>query len=517
MSKIKTMDEALDLIQDGAVVASSGFIIAGTAESILKALGERYEKTGHPRNLTCVFAASQGDGKSLGYDHLAHDGLIGTVIGGHFGLTPKLGEYIAQSKFKAYNFPLGVVAALYRAAIQHRAGELTKIGLKTFIDPRLEGGKLNSATTEDLIRVVNFEGSEWLYYPTPKFDIAIIRGTTGDADGNISMEHEAVKLEMRSIAMAVKATGGKVIVQVKNVAAKGTMTADMVEIPGIFVDAVVQSPDPMAEHRQTKDVFYDSSMSGHLIVPVDQIAPLPLDMRKVIARRCVMELVPSAVINLGIGVPEGVAAVAAEEGFGDELTMTAESGVIGGIPCGGGAFGASQNSMGYLDMRTIFDFYDGGGLDMTVLGLAEANAKGDINVSKFGPKTPGCGGFINISQNTRKVVFCGTFTSGGLKLAIGDGRLTILQEGKSRKFVKTVQQVTYSGEYGASIDQNVLYVTERAVFRLTRGGIELTEIAPGADLVRDILEQMDFKPLVSKNLKLMDERIFRAEKMGFTL
>ena len=517
MSKIVSMDTALDLIRDGAVVGTSGFMIAGTPESVFRAMGERYAETGHPRDLTCVFCASQGNAEGQGYDHLAQDGMIAKIIGGHFGLTPKLGKYMAENKCQAYNYPLGVVAGIFRAAIQQRPGELTKVGLKTFVDPRLEGGKINAVTTEDLVKVVEFEGEEWLWYPTPKFDVAIIRGTTGDEDGNITIEHEPVNLEMRTIAMAVKACGGKVIVQVKNAVRAGSLTADRVEIPGIFVDAVVVSPDPIEEHRQTKAYFYDPSMSGHINVPVDSIPPLPLDVRKVLARRAAMELTPHAVINLGIGVPEGVAVVAAEEGFGDQLTMTTESGVMGGIPCGGGAFGAGQNALGILDMRTMFDFYDGGGLDMTVLGLAEVNAKGDINVGRFGPKTPGCGGFINISQNTGKVVFCGSFTSGGLELEIGNGALHIIREGRNRKFVETVQQVTYSGEYGASIGQEVLYVTERAVFRLTRAGIVLTEIAPGVDLQKDVLDQMGFLPILSKDLKQMDPRIFQAEKMGLTI
>ena len=517
MSKIVSMDAALDLIQDNAVIGSSGFVMAGTAESVFKALGERYARTGHPKNLTGVFCASQGDGAGLGYDHLAQDGMLGKIIGGHFGLTPKLGKYMADNKCLAYNFPLGVMAALFRDAIQQRPGELTKVGLKTFVDPRLEGGRINSATTEDLVKVVEFEGEEWLWYPTPKFDIAILRGTAADEDGNITIEHEPVSLELRTIAMAVKACGGKVIFQVTHAVRSGSLTADRIEIPGTFVDAVVISPNPMDEHRQVKTCFYDPSMSGHINVPVDSIPPLPLDVRKVLARRAAMELQPHSVINLGIGVPEGVAVVAAEEGFGDQLTMTTESGVMGGIPCGGGSFGAGQNAMGILDMRTMFDFYDGGGLDLTVLGLAEVNAKGDINVGRFGPKTPGCGGFINISQNTGKVVFCGSFTSGGLELEIGGGRLRIVKEGRNRKFVERVQQVTYSGEYGASIDQDVLYVTERAVFRLTREGIVLTEIAPGVDLQKDVLDQMGFQPIISEDLKLMDSRIFRAEKMGLTL
>jgi len=517
MSKVVSIDEALDLIQDGAVLASSGFAVAGTAESMFKALGERYAKTGHPRGLTSVFCASHGNGEGQGYDHLAQDGMIAKIIGGHFGLCPKLQKYIADNKCQAYNFSIGAMTAIFRNAIQGKPGELTKVGLRTFIDPRLEGGRINSVTKEDIVKVVELDGEEYLYYPVPKFDVAILRGTTGDENGNISLEHEASPMEMRTIAMAVKATGGKVIFQVKYAAKGGSMTADQVAIPGSFVDAVVVSPNPFEEHRQTKSYYYEPSWSGHTNVPMAAIPPLPLDVRKVMARRSAMELVPNAIVNLGIGVPEGVAVVAAEEGFGDQLTLTCEDGIFGGIPGGGGAFGAGQNADSLFDMRTMFDFYDGGGLDLTVLGLAEINQRGDINVSRFGPKVPGCGGFTNISQNTRRVVFCGSFTAGGLELEIGNGKLTIVKEGKNKKFVKQVQQITYSGEYGASIGQDVIFVTERAVFRLTKEGIMLTEIAPGVDLQKDVLDQMEFTPLISDNLKLMDERIFCEEKMGLTL
>lgn len=518
MSKIVSVDEALDLIHDGDLVASSAFIQAGCAEYLMRSIGERYTSTGHPSSITLMFAGSAGCYTGgMGHDHLCHDGLIGRVIGGHFGLAPGLGKFMAANKCLAYNFPLGIVPALYRDAIQGRKYHLSKVGLKTFMDPRLEGGRINDITTEDLIQVVEFEGEEWLRYPVPKINIGLIRGTTGDADGNVTIDHEVGNMEMRTIAMAAHACGGKVIVQVKDLAAPGTLTADKVEIPGVFVDAVVVCPEPEKEHRQTVGYYYDSSMAGHINIPLSAIPPLPLDIRKVLVRRAAMQLMPSAVVNLGIGIPEGVAMVMAEEGLGDQLTLTTESGIMGGIPCGGGGFGAGQNAMGHLDMRSMFDFYDGGGLNLTVLGLAEVNPKGDVNVGRFGVKNPGCGGFINISQNTRKVVFCGAFTAGGLELEIGGGVLKILKEGKSKKFVSKVQQVTYSGEYGASIDQDVIYVTERAVFRLTKGGIVLIEIAPGIDLERNIIGQMEFKPIVSPDLKLMDSRIFREEQMGLTI
>jgi len=520
MVKTMTATEAVHTyVKDGHTLAFAGFVGAVHAEEISKAIQESYLSSGHPKDLTLLYAAGQGDGKERQLNHLGEEGLVTKVIGGHWGLQPRLQKLALENKLAAYNLPQGVISQMFRDIAAGKPGVITHVGLKTFVDPRLEGGKLNDKAREvgDIVEVVHLRGEEKLFYHSHPIDVAVIRATYADTKGNCTLQREGVIGEALSIAQAAKNSGGKVIVQVKNAVRAGSLTADRVEIPGIFVDAVVVSPDPIEEHRQTKAYFYDPSMSGHINVPVDSIPPLPLDVRKVLARRAAMELTPHAVINLGIGVPEGVAVVAAEEGFGDQLTMTTESGVMGGIPCGGGAFGAGQNALGILDMRTMFDFYDGGGLDMTVLGLAEVNAKGDINVGRFGPKTPGCGGFINISQNTGKVVFCGSFTSGGLELEIGNGALHIIREGRNRKFVETVQQVTYSGEYGASIGQEVLYVTERAVFRLTRAGIVLTEIAPGVDLQKDVLDQMGFLPILSKDLKQMDPRIFQAEKMGLTI
>lgn len=514
MSKICSVEEAISLIKSNDLIVSDGFVLAGTAECVLKAIEKKFLETGEPRNLTGVFTASQGNGAGMGYDHLAHKGLLKRIIGGHFGLTPGIMKMISNGDFEAYNFPMGVMASLYRAAVKQIPGELTKVGLKTFVDPRLQGGKMNSKTIEDLVELVQLKGEEYLFYKRPKIDVAIIRGTTADENGNVSIEHEAAPLNMKLIAMATKACGGKVIVQVKNIAQAGSMLADKTHIAGIYIDAVVLANEPEREHRQTVGSFYEQSMSAHVNVPLNKIEPLPLNERKILARRASMELVPNAVVNLGIGIPEGVAVVAAEEGIGDQLILTTESGIVGGIPCGGGDFGAGQNALSVVEMLTQFDFYDGGGLDLTVLGMAEINPKGDVNVSKFGPKAPGCGGFINISQNTKNVVYCGTFTAGGLKLKVGEGKLEILQEGKNKKFKKEIEQITYSGEIGYKTGQNVLYVTERAVFKLTKKGLELIEIAPGVDLNKDILEQMEFVPEISKNLMLMNQGIFSDEIYG---
>lgn len=366
-----------------------------------------------------------------------------------------------------------------------------------------------------MAKVVEFDGEEWLYYPTPRLDIALIRGTTADLDGNISIEDECVPLNMLETAMAVKSCGGKVIVQVKNVS--GTkLPAAQVVIPGVFVDAVVPSAEPEKYHRQTKGIYTSSVLAGHVNIPLEEMPPLKLDVRKVIARRCFMELKKDTIVNLGIGIPELVSGVAAEEGVADAMTMSRENGTMGGVPGSKDTFGAATNAMAMLPITSNFDLYNGGNLSMAVQGLGECDAKGNINVSKFGDKLPGCGGFVDITQSTPLIVFAGTFTAGGAKLEVGDGKLTILQEGRVKKFKTAVQQITYSGEYGASIGQKALYVTERAVLELTDKGLMLTEIAPGVDLEKDILDQMEFRPLISENLKTMDPRIFTDGKMGFS-
>mgnify|MGYP004517321291 CR=1 FL=1 len=513
-NKVVSIEQALSMIPDGAVIANAGFGLAGVAEEMLVKLEESFVETGHPRDMTLYFAAGQGNWGGKGNDHFAHEGMLKRVVGGHYGTCIALGELIANNGLEAYNLPQGAIAHMFRSCVIGEPGHITKVGLKTYIDPRVEGGKMNSKTTEDIVEVIDLKSQEYMFYPTPKLTIGLLRATCADTDGNLSIEEEILPMDLRLVAMAVKACGGKVIAQVKTIVPAGSLMTDRVHIPGIFVDAVFQTSDPMKYHTQTMTTFYDQTMSGHAFVTVEGLKPTKLDAKKVIARRSAMELVPNAIVNLGIGTPEFVANVAAEEGCGDDVILTAESGVVGGIPQGGGDFGASKNAAGVVDQVTQFDFYDGNGLDVTYLGLAQTNQKGDVNVSKFGPKIAGCGGFINISQNTKNLVYCGTFTAGGLKETFGDGKMTIVQEGKSKKFIKEVEQVTFSGEYGVEAGQNVLYVTERAVFKLTDKGVTLIEIAPGVDLEKDVLGQMDFRPAIADDLKLMDERLFREENFG---
>ena len=514
MSKLMKVEKAIQLIKNNDTVASGGFVGNMHPEALSKGVEDAFLKNGSPNNITLVYAAGQGDGKSKGLNHFAHEGLVKKVIGGHWGLAPELGKMALEGKIEGYNFPQGAISHLFRSIAGNKPGVITKVGLKTFADPRLEGGKVNDITHADLVEVVNLRGEEYLFYHSFPIDVALIRGTFADPDGNCTFEKEALSLEMLAMAQACKNSGGKVILQVEKVVEKGTLDYSQVQIPGIYVDAIIEAS--AEDHMQTFGVQYDPSFSQEIRVPVDSIEPLPLNERKVIARRAAQELVPKAITNLGIGMPEGVSIVAAEEGV-DGLVLTTEAGTIGGVPAGGLSFGAATNPDMIIDQPYQFDFYDGGGLDVAFLGLAQTDQKGNVNVSKFGPKLAGCGGFINISQNAKKVVYMGTFTAGGLKVEVKDGALKILQEGRSKKFINAVEQVTFSGDFAFESNQPVIYVTERAVFELTEHGLTLTEIAPGIDLEKDIIGQMDFRPHIKKELKMMDLSIYKEEKMGLVL
>lgn len=512
MNKVVSAREAVKLIKDGDTVAFGGFVGAAHAEEVTAAIQASFLESAQPRDLTVVYAAGQGDGKERGLNHLGEEGLVKRIVGGHWGLVPRLQKLALENKLSAYNLPQGVISHLFRDIAAGKLGVLTHVGLKTFADPRLEGGKINDVSKKDidLVRVVNIDGEERLLYKAFPVNVGIIRATYADTQGNCTMEHEGALAESLAIAQAAKNSGGKVIVQVKQVVEYGSLDSRKVKIPGIYVDAIVVASEE--NHRQTFGTYYNPAYSGEIRVPVDSLAPLPLSERKIIARRAAMELIPDAVVNLGIGMPEGVASIAAEEGL-KGMVLTTESGTIGGIPAGGGDFGVTTNPDCVLEQPAQFDFYDGGGLDVAFLGLAQMDVHGNINVSKFGPKIAGCGGFINITQNARKVIYCGTFTAGGLKVSVAEGKLKIDQEGKSKKLINEVEQVTFSGAYAQEKGQPVLYITERAVFKLTPEGVELTEIAPGVDLQKDILDQMDFKPIM-KDVKTMDGRIFRDALMG---
>lgn len=513
--KIVTAEEAINLIRDNDTIVTAGFIGAGFAEDLAITLKERFLNTGRPRNLTLTYPAGQGDGKTKGLNHLAHEGLVGRLICGHTGLTPGLGKLVHDNKILAYNVPMGAVTQLYRDIAAGKPGNLTHVGLGTFIDPRVDGGKLNELTKtqgEDLITLINVDGKDYLLYKAFPIHVALLRGTTADPDGNITMEKESMVLDALAMAQAARNSGGVVIVQVERLADSGTLNAREVIIPGIMVDCVVVARPE--NHWQTFGEPYNVAFSCEHKVPMQAIPPLEMGDRKIIARRAAFELKPNSIVNLGIGMPEGVSRVANEERVLEYATLTAESGIIGGLPMGGLDFGAGINVDALITGNYMFDFYDGGGLDIAYLGMAETDVEGNVNVSKFGPRVTGPGGFIDISQNAKKVCFVGTFTAGGLKTSVEDGKLIIEQEGREKKFVRQVEQKTFSGMYAVSSKQQVLYITERCVFTLGEEGLELIEIAPGIDLETQVLALMDFKPVMHKPPKLMDERIFRLRRMG---
>ncbi len=509
--KIVSVDDAIRVIRDGDTVALDGFIGSLAPNELMLGLERRFLATGEPKNLTLLFASGIGDGRDQGVNHLAHEGLLRRVIAGHWGLIPKLQKLAFEEKIEAYNFPQGVIARLFRDIAAHVPRTITRVGLGTFADPRDRGGRINAVTTEDLVEVVSFDNKEYLAYKTLPVQVALLRGTTADMDGNITMEKEALTLEVLSAAMAAKNSGGFVIVQVERIAERRALDARRVKIPGILVDCVVVAKPE--NHWQSYGTPYTPAYSCEFRVPATTIEPLALDERKIIARRVAFELQPNMVVNLGIGMPEGVANVANEEGILDYLTLTAEAGTIGGIPAGGMDFGTASNVDCLIDMHFQFDYYDGGGLDLACLGMAQMDSHGNVNVSKFGPKLAGCGGFIDISQTAKKVVFAGTFTAGASELAVADGRLKIIRDGAARKMIRDVEQITFSGPTARRGSQQISYVTERCVFALAPDGVELLEIAPGVDLERDILARMDFQPLI-RNLRTMDERIFKPAPMG---
>ena len=514
MAKILPARQAVDTyFYDGATVTFGGFANGLMhPEEIMVALEEAARSSGHPRGLRVVYASGQGDSGERGLNHLAVDGMCTTVIGGHWGLAPKLGGLAAENKLAAYNLPQGVISGLFREIAAKRPGVITHVGLDTFVDPRLEGGKMNRAAHEagDMVKLIELEGEEKLFYPAFPIDIAVIRATYADERGNCTFEREGVYAEALAQAQAAHNSGGRVIVQVEKVVSYGCLDARLIRLPGIYVDVlVVARPE---NHMQTFGTQYDPAFSGEIRTPLNALSPLPMGARKIIARRAAMELTPCAVTNLGIGMPEGVASVAAEEGL-ESMVLTTEVGAVGGVPAGGMDFGAATNVDCILEQPVQFDFYDGGGLDTAFLGLAQMDGDGNVNVSKFGPKIAGCGGFINITQNAKKVVYCGTFTAGGLEVSAADGTLKLLREGKVKKLVRQVEQVTFAGRYAIKHNQPVLYITERAVFALTPEGVALKEVAPGVDIQRDILDQMEFTPVIT-DVTTMDSRIFREERMG---
>jgi len=511
LKKVIRVEDAVSVVQDGDVLATSGYGGHGMPEQLLVALARRFLDTGTPKRLTLVHATGQGDAKDKGLNLLAHEGLLQRVIGGYYGLAPKIAQLVQDNKVQAYNLPEGVITNLYRDIGAGKPGTLSRVGLGTFVDPRLEGGKMNRVTTDDIVELMIVGGKEYLFYRTLPINVAFVRGTTADPDGNITMEKEALLLENLALAIAARNSHGYVICQVERIAAEGSLDSRQVRLPGVLVDAVVIA-EPQY-HTQTYGTGYNPALSGEVRIPVRTLPPLPLDDKKVIARRAAMELLPNSVVNLGIGLPDSVGRVASEEKIYDLMTLTVDPGVMGGIPATGAEFGAAINCQAVIDHCSQFDFIDGGGLDCAFLGFAECDAVGNVNASRFADRIAGCGGFINITQNAKKVVFMGNFNAGGAQFEVDEGRLKIVREGKAGKFVEKVAQVTFSGMVATEQRKEVLYVTERCVFRLTPAGLMLAEVAPGVDVERDILAHLPFRPRVHLTAP-MDGAIFKPAPMG---
>ena len=464
MARIISAAEAAALVQDRSTLAVGGFAAYAVPETLLSELGRLFDETASPKGLTVTCGICPGDYSRdpVGLNRIAKKGLLDTVIAAHFGNPPLIGDLIAENLVAGYALPLGVMIHLFEAIAGHQSAVLSHVGLGTYADPREEGCKVNAKAREQnrtVVELLRVAGKERLAYLTFPIDICFVRASLADTDGNLSVENEAVGDVTFGIAAATHNSGGIVIAEVEKIVPSGT-----------------------------------------------------LNPRNVVARRAAIDLAPGGLINLGIGIPSGIGSVANEEGI--HATLSLESGPQGGVPLDGLGFGANVNAEAIYSLSDTFHLYDGGVLSMSFLGAAEVDKTGNVNVSRFGSSCTGPGGFINISQNTPKVRFVCTFTTGGLKEEIRDGRLVILQEGRQKKFVKAVQQITFSGRYARSTHQDVQFITERAVFRLTEEGLLLTEIAPGVELERDILAQMEFSPQIAENLSLMDPRIFRDAPMG---
>ena len=509
-------DRAAALVPDGATVACAGFVGAGHAEVVTAALERRFLDSGSPRDLTLVFSAGQGDRATRGVNHFGNAGMVRRIIGGHWRSAPRLVQLALRNQCEAFTLPQGVISHLYRAIASGAPGVLTRIGLHTFVDPRHGGGRVNDARSglPDPVRLVEFEGREMLLYPRMPIDVTLLRGTCADADGNISCEDEPFHHELLAIAQAARNSGGIVIAQVKRIVDRHA-DLSQVRVPGILVDHVVVCPPERIDqdHAMTFGELHNAAYitAGNGSDLHEQ--PVSAPARRIVHRRAAMEIAAHAprVVNLGVGMPAGVGAMAHAMGLGG-FTLTVEAGPIGGIPADGLSFGASAWPECVVDQPAQFDFYDGGGIDLAVLGMAELDAAGNVNVSRFGTgdgaMIAGVGGFINITQSARALVFVGSLTAGGLEVAVEDGRLRIVREGRSNKVVPQVAHLSFNGSYAQQLGTRVLYVTERAVFAMRGGALTLVEIAPGIDVARDVLAHCDTPVAVAPDLRIMDSRVF---------
>lgn len=511
MSTVLSPREAAAVVPSGSTVAVGGSgSLLQVPETMLAVLEERFLVDGDLSDLQVVHTMGLGDRDKRGLNHLAHAGLVRRFIGSHFVLSPAQQDLIANNAVEAVALPAGTITLLYREIAAGRPGLLTHVGLDTFIDPRQQWGRLNERTLEGLGELVELGGRSWLYYPTFPIDVALIRATTADERGNLSMEDEGGLSDNLAIAQAAHNSGGVVIAEVKRVVAAGSIPAQSVRVPAALVDHIVLTDFPW----QTPLTRHDPFRSGQLRAAAISIPVLPLTERKIIARRALAELSAGDVVNIGFGLSNGVSYVAAEERLLGDLVLTVEQGLFGGVPGVDLDSGTALNPDAFIDLTAQFDFYDGGGLDIACVAMGQVDSHGNVNVSHLGGRPIGPGGFIDITQNTRRVVFCGTLTGGGLDVEVGDGGVRVLREGRYPKFVQDVDQITFSGPRASAAGHEVLYVTERAVFALRDGVLVLEEVAPGLDAEADVLAHMEFRPRVSATLRTMDPRIFHDRLMG---
>lgn len=512
-----TAVEAVDRIKSNSTVCTIGMTLVSSCETILKELESRFLEKRTPNQLTYVHSCGQSNRTAGALYYMANEGLIKRVIGGHWGLCPKMMELISSNKVEAYCLPQGQMANMFHSMALREPGKISKIGLGTFIDPRIEGGKMNERTKplEDIVDILTIDGEDYIRYKEIPIDTLLIRGTYADENGNISTEEEAMLLEVLPAVMATKRFGGQVICQVKQVLEKRSIDPKKVTVPGVFVDAVVVSENPFEDHRQSSSWYYDPSYSGQAKVTESEQDAIPLTARKMIGRRAMMELKENAVINVGTGIPNDViGAIIAEENIVEEIMITVESGIYGGIPAGGIDFGVSKNPHALISHDRQFEYYNGAGIDYTFMGAGEMDKYGNVNATKMGDKAPGAGGFIDITTRAKNVIFCSTFTGKGLKVEINEDGLNIQEEGQIKKLVNEVQQISYNGKLAVETGQNMYFVTERAVFQLTKSGPMLIEIGKGVDLQKDILDQMEFVPLMAENIEQTDIALYLEKPMG---
>ena len=515
--KVITASEAVALIENNKTLCTVGMTLVAVPEFLLKEIEKQFLETGNPSNLTLVHSCGQSD-RVRGIAHLAHEGLLKRIIGGHWGLCPPLMKLIDDNHVEAYNLPQGQMANMYHSMALREPGKISKVGLGTFIDPRIEGGKMNERTKklEDIVKVIEIDGEEYLQYMPIPIDYLIMRGTYCDENGNFSTVNEAMNLEVLPAVMATKRYGGKVICQVERIVKNGTINPKEVIVPGVFIDYVVKCENPFEDHRQTSAWYYDPSYSGQAVAATSDDDGIPLNVRKIIGRRAMMFLEPYSIVNVGTGIPnDTVGPIIIEEDISDYIMITVESGVYGGKPAGGVDFGISQNPQALLSHDRQFEYYNGKGIDFTFMGAGEIDSKCNINATKMGPSATGAGGFIDITATAQNVIFCSTFTSGGLEVSISPKEgLRIIKEGKYDKFVSEVQQISYNFEEISKTGQKAFFVTERAVFELTTDGPVLIEIAKGIDLEKDIINKMGFKPIIADDLQITSLKLYEEEPFG---